>query len=135
MTKLSYSDKLKDIRWQKKRLQLLEAANWKCTNLKCSTPELQLHVHHRLYRKNADPWDYEDWCYAVLCENCHAVEQYLLDEAKEVLAMFPHLTAGLSCIRGHGKEHELEKARIVNVAIWEALEKYNNERVKNTKPK
>jgi 5-methylcytosine-specific restriction endonuclease McrA len=41
---MSYRDKLKDPRWQKKRLEVFSQANWQCQ--KCKRSDLQLHVHH-----------------------------------------------------------------------------------------
>lgn len=68
----NYSDKLKDPRWQKKRLLVLEDNGWTCGI--CHDTESTLHVHHRLYWKDCDPWDYPDQIYAVLCDQCHEAE-------------------------------------------------------------
>ena len=67
---MTYAEKLKHPKWQQRRLQLLESAKWKCE--RCSTKEVTLHVHHHFYRSRANPWDYPDYAYVVLCENCHA---------------------------------------------------------------
>lgn len=66
---MTYSEKLKDPRWQKRRLQLLEAANFTCRH--CKSTKETLHVHHGVYRKGVEPWDYEDAVMHVLCEGCH----------------------------------------------------------------
>jgi hypothetical protein len=65
---MTYRDKLKSPRWQKKRLEVFSRANWKCQ--KCSNAERQLHVHHLTYRR-IEPWEYEDAEFEVLCERCH----------------------------------------------------------------
>jgi hypothetical protein len=65
---MSYRDKLKDPRWQKKRLKILSKANWQCE--KCKRADLTLHVHHLVYR-NVEPWDYLDNELKTLCECCH----------------------------------------------------------------
>ena len=31
----------------------------------------RLNVHHKIYYKNRDLWDYQDDCLVTLCENCH----------------------------------------------------------------
>ena len=31
----------------------------------------RLNVHHKIYFKNRDLWDYQDDCLVTLCENCH----------------------------------------------------------------
>lgn len=65
----SYSEKLKDPRWQKVRLLVLERAGWKCES--CEAAEQTLHVHHGYYDRAKEPWEYPTdtlWC---LCEDCH----------------------------------------------------------------
>lgn len=65
----SYSEKLKDPRWQKKRLEMLESSGFRCES--CGDTEEELHVHHVYYKKDAMPWDYTDDAYMVLCTKCH----------------------------------------------------------------
>lgn len=84
--KRTYSDKLRDPRWQQKRLKLLEAAEWKCWSCESGTTNLQ--VHHQYYLRNTDPWDYEDDCYKVLCEDCHKTNQKSMETAHKFIARF-----------------------------------------------
>lgn len=65
----SYSEKLKDPRWQKKRLEILNRDEWACCI--CGESENTLHVHHKSYVKGKDPWDYDDDNFETLCEFCH----------------------------------------------------------------
>jgi len=67
--KMTYSEKLKDPRWQKKRLEILEAAQWECSS--CGDKETTLHVHHKRYHKGLEPWDYGNHELECLCEDCH----------------------------------------------------------------
>ena len=68
----TYSEKLRDPRWQKQRLQILERDGWACRI--CLDTETTLHVHHRIYVKGVEPWGYhEDWL-VTLCEDCHQGE-------------------------------------------------------------
>ena len=67
--KKSYSEQLRDPRWQKKRLEVLNASGWKCSL--CGTSTETLHVHHKIYLTGRDPWEYEAGQLAVLCESCH----------------------------------------------------------------
>lgn len=67
----TYFQKLKDPRWQKKRLEVLEKNDWVCE--RCMNGEATLHVHHRQYFKGREPWEYEAGQLAVLCEYCHEV--------------------------------------------------------------
>lgn len=67
-----YSEKLKDPRWQKKRLNIFERDKWNCQL--CHDKESTLHVHHRYYEKGHEPWDYPDMALITLCEFCHQDE-------------------------------------------------------------
>lgn len=69
MAKKSYFELLKDPRWQRKRLEILNRSDFACEN--CQSTDKTLHVHHKLYRKGAMPWEYEDHELQALCENCH----------------------------------------------------------------
>lgn len=66
---MTYSEKLKDPRWQKKRLEILDRDEFKCRI--CNDSKSTLHVHHKYYEYNKDPWDYTDITYITLCETCH----------------------------------------------------------------
>lgn len=75
----TYWEKLKDPRWQQKRLEIMERDEFTCRH--CSSKDKTLNVHHSYYRKGADPWDYESRLLITLCEDCHGS---LTDELKEV---------------------------------------------------
>lgn len=81
---MTYSQKLRDPRWQKKRLQILELDNWTCQSCRSTTKNLQ--VHHLVYRK-IDPWDYADVCYQTLCEDCHPIRQELTDKIVDAIRL------------------------------------------------
>lgn len=81
---MTYSQKLRDPRWQKKRLQILERDQWTCQSCRSTTKNLQ--VHHLVYAKR-DPWDYADDCYQTLCEDCHEVRQELSDKAANAVKL------------------------------------------------
>lgn len=73
--KKTYGELLRDPRWQRKRLEAMEAASFACE--KCGDTEKTLNVHHVKYRKNAAPWEYELDELETLCEACHqAVHSY-----------------------------------------------------------
>jgi len=69
---MKYSEKLKDPRWQKKRLEVLERDGWCCQN--CGDSESTLHVHHKYYERNKEPWEYPLDAFLTLCEQCHEWE-------------------------------------------------------------
>jgi 5-methylcytosine-specific restriction endonuclease McrA len=66
----SYSEKLKDPRWQKKRLEIMQRDNFTCQCCFCKTKPLT--IHHKFYIHGIDPWDYQDNCYVTFCEDCHS---------------------------------------------------------------
>lgn len=74
MTKQSYSEKLLDPRWQKKRLDVLNYNDFSCEI--CGDSASTLHVHHKMYAKGREPWDYELDQYSVLCKTCHSHEHF-----------------------------------------------------------
>lgn len=65
----TYLDKLRDPRWQKKRLETLQRDGFRC--LECGDDKSPLHVHHMRYFKGIEPWDVPDGALATLCEKCH----------------------------------------------------------------
>ena len=79
---MTYFDKLKDPRWQKKRLKILERDEFTCQL--CNSTDKTLNVHHLFYFKNHDPWDYLDTMLLTLCQDCHG-EMKDVDVAKYIL--------------------------------------------------
>ncbi len=69
-----YAEKLKDPRWQKKRLEIMERDEFTCQC--CKSKDKTLHVHHKTYEFGNDPWDYEDFNFITLCMLCHTEEEY-----------------------------------------------------------
>lgn len=69
---MTYQEKLKDPRWQKRRLEVLKRDNFTCRL--CSDTTTTLHIHHKEYRK--DPWDIEIGSLITYCKHCHAVIEY-----------------------------------------------------------
>lgn len=67
--KKTYSEKLRDPRWQKKRLEILNRDNFTC--LLCQDSDSTLHVHHLSYHGN--PWDAPSDKLQTLCQDCHKV--------------------------------------------------------------
>lgn len=66
---MTYAEKLKDPRWQKVRLQVFEAAGWRCED--CGESTKTLNCHHKYYERNTEPWDYPMEAFAALCNECH----------------------------------------------------------------
>lgn len=68
----NYKEKLKNPRWQKKRLEIFNRDHWTCQ--RCFTDDIPLNIHHRKYLPNTDPWDYPNELLITLCEECHDYE-------------------------------------------------------------
>ena len=66
---MTYTEKLKDPRWQKKRLEIFKRDNWKCRG--CRESNSTLHVHHFYYIKGNDPWEYPNKHLVTICKDCH----------------------------------------------------------------
>lgn len=67
---MSYADLLRRPEWQKRRLEVLQAADFTCSS--CDAKDAELHVHHLIYRRGAKPWEYGEHELEVLCKHCHA---------------------------------------------------------------
>lgn len=77
MANKSYSDKLRDPRWQKKRLEIMGRDQFTCQN--CGAKDKTLNVHHCAYIKGLDPWEY-GFSLITLCELCHVERQDAQDQ-------------------------------------------------------
>lgn len=88
----TYSEKLRDPRWQRKRLEVMERDGFACQN--CGDNEKTLNVHHHYYEKGKSPWDYPESALATLCEDCHAdIEEERLEILKLITWEVPRLNA------------------------------------------
>jgi hypothetical protein len=67
--KNSYQERLSSPKWQKKRLEVLQNANWRCQL--CGNDREELHVHHSYYERGRAPWDYPNSSLIALCKRCH----------------------------------------------------------------
>lgn len=67
--KSSYTAKLRDPRWQKKRLQVFERDEFFCCH--CQDGSKELHAHHLSYAPGKEPWDYPLSNFITLCCDCH----------------------------------------------------------------
>jgi hypothetical protein len=94
----SYAEKLKDPRWQRKRLEIMDRDGWFCQY--CSNENNTLNVHHKIYIPNKEPWDYPNDYLITLCDICHKKEKDDRDEAENTL---------LRILRGKFELHELQE--------------------------
>ncbi len=80
---MNYGDKLKDPRWQKKRLLIFERDEWTCQS--CGAKNMTLNVHHLKYFPGKEPWEYEDVYLITYCEKCHETEHLIGIQINESL--------------------------------------------------
>jgi len=78
-----YSDLLRDPRWQKKRLEIMQRDNFICQI--CGDGESTLNVHHKYYFHDKKPWEYDNCTLITLCEECHKNEQSWKSETEQNL--------------------------------------------------
>lgn len=112
-----YQTKLLDPRWQRKRLGILQNADWKCQH--CNSRDKTLQVHHGYYRPGANPWDYEDttlWC---LCRDCHEEAQAKLTQVHREIAKLPPLGGELHAIYMELRYERAKRAVIETLPPWD----------------
>jgi hypothetical protein len=100
MSNKSYYELLKDPRWQRARLEVMEAADFKCGE--CGDSESTLNVHHGYYEKDTKPWEYIDSTLHCLCESCHQEYHHRMERIKFLMGTLPlqDLDAVLGYLQG-----------------------------------
>jgi len=63
----TYQEKLKDPRWQRKRLKVFDRDGWKCQE--CGNDKEMLAVHHKKY--HGEPWQAPLKELITVCDTCH----------------------------------------------------------------
>lgn len=93
--------------WQRKRLEVMAAADYKCQC--CGDREAQLQVHHKLYIRGHAPWEYELHQLECLCEQCHDVAGVLKLALNQAVATMgtrdlQSLVAMIGGLVNHGRD-------------------------------
>lgn len=81
---MRYAEKLKDSRWQRKRLEIMSRDLFECQKCHCKDHSM-LAVHHRHYITGREPWDYPGELLITLCDKCHKEEEANVIQADEML--------------------------------------------------
>lgn len=71
-------------RWQRRRLEILQRSDFSCES--CEATDRTLHVHHKIYRKGAMPWEYADVELEALCADCHARQHRTKERLEKAIA-------------------------------------------------
>lgn len=122
--KVNYAEMLKDPRWQKKRLEVMQRDGFRCQH--CLSNKKELQVHHIVYRKGAKPWEYDNKDLITLCKQCHELET---EEKKRSYEEFMELK---SAFESKGYSYELLNS--VLYRLYTALENYDSDNdLKDTK--
>lgn len=107
--------------WQKRRLEKLEQAGWKCES--CQDDETTLHVHHKHYVKGRKVWEYEDHELEALCEPCHEATHEAKDVLKDVLARIPSVQlANVAAVLIGMFEQHMVAELVERLEDWHGLE-------------
>lgn len=85
MSKITYSEKLRDPRWQKMRLRVMERDCFACRD--CDSATKTLNVHHCFYERG-EPWNTDPDFLLTLCDDCHDNRQKMEDEIKMLMGRF-----------------------------------------------
>ncbi len=112
--KKPYWQLLQDPRWQKKRLEVMNRAEFRCEA--CGDDKETLNVHHGYYEKGLMPWDYETrtlWC---LCEECHMFAHEYLKGIQKHIACLP--VGRLVCGEIFDKIVDIHWNPESNVSLW-----------------
>lgn len=120
---MTYAEKLRDPRWQRKRLEIMNRDGWKCRQ--CGVTEKTLNVHHINYENGKMPWEYADANVITVCEPCHTYLEQVIRSMRRILATCPSdklADIGLlsGCISGlYTKQAELRNglSDVVVVAV------------------
>lgn len=81
---MEFKDQYRSPEWQKKRLEVLQYAEFCCE--RCHDNESTLHVHHKRYVKGRKVWEYDREELAVLRESCHENAHFEKDALGKLLA-------------------------------------------------
>ncbi len=90
---MTYREKLRDPRWQRLRLTVMNRDGWRCQSDVCvahHNPRVMLVVHHKRYIAGREPWDYPPDELITLCVKCH-------DSIHQVDEPEAHLTLVKGC--------------------------------------
>ena len=112
---MSYADLLRDPRWQRKRLEVMQRAEFACE--RCADTTTTLNVHHVRYVRGRMPWEYPDEELVCLCEPCHQREHGIEDviEARDKAQREVWRTRGPLVLRVDDPEHNALVTRIAEI--------------------
>lgn len=81
-----YEKKLTSPHWQRKRLEVMQKSDFKCHF--CGNGNEQLEIHHVIYLRGRQPWDYDDEYLIAVCHSCHVEEERMKSEDPTLIGLF-----------------------------------------------
>ncbi len=88
IAQMTYSEKLKDKRWQALRQEVLKRDNHRCCH--CGSWPASLQVHHINYKTGLRPWEYSLDDLISLCSSCHDDMEEAIFTVRKAMAMKPN---------------------------------------------
>lgn len=85
---MSYSQKLKSPKWQRKRLEILQRDDFTCQM--CSDTENQLQIHHKNY--TGEPYEAPLEDLVTLCLHCHEAETIMNRQNETIVFVYKENT-------------------------------------------
>lgn len=115
MASKSYTEKLKDPRWQKKRLEILSRDEWTCQL--CGDTKANLQVHHNAYG-SYNPWETANELLITYCETCHTIITKFSMDDKPIIKIVKHqLNSGNIAIYALHRHSDKEDVKFVSLFI------------------
>lgn len=118
-TKISYSELLKDPRWQKRRLTIMQRDHFMCRL--CGDTTIPLNVHHTKYRNGLNPWDYSDDELITVCECCHK----FIENAKGIHGLNVCTEINGKCLKSKNPELRLKLYKYIDLSQIYVFNKSN----------
>lgn len=112
----TYRDKLRDPRWQQKRLKIFERDAWTCQA--CGDTQTELQVHHLMYEGN--PWDAPDTMLKTLCAPCHKhVTETTLEAEQALIHALRDIGLHPEGFRALAQELNTHQRYLLHFATWD----------------
>lgn len=117
---MTYAEKLKDSRWQKRRLEIIERDKHRCQH--CFSNQQPFHVHHKYYIDGIEPWEYEGKVLITLCAACHEIETLLYQRQLRAIENFKiaGFNNGFHCLACGEANYKIRGTQILcNTCGWD----------------
>lgn len=116
---MTYAEQLRHPSWQRKRLEVLEAADFQCEE--CNSKDRTLHAHHRFYVKGEKAWEYALEDLQCLCESCHQQHHEQRAVVDRFLGSMDMGTA-MALLGGYCNRNDTLPAELFNMAERESFD-------------